>query len=222
MNLYLIRHGQSLGNVGLGGPDPELTDVGREQARLTGAVLPEGPNRQIGQHHNRPIDRLYCSPLRRALETATIISEAIGVGITVRPDLAECGGPRPESMMAPQVVEAFPHVSLDDTMPEGPWWPTEKEDRIASAARAERVKAWIMETWADTDETVVIVSHAVFINFLCNALMNVHPAWALSITFNNCNITRFLLTPERPILICLNEVSHLPHTHQTSGWEQRD
>lgn len=68
--LLLARHGQSTWNAEQrwqGQADPPLSDLGREQASLAAMV--------VGS-----VDLIAASPQQRALETATIISEAIGVG----------------------------------------------------------------------------------------------------------------------------------------------
>ena len=39
MHLYVIGHGQSVGNTGVDMPDPVLTDAGHEQTRLTGEEI---------------------------------------------------------------------------------------------------------------------------------------------------------------------------------------
>ena len=66
--VYLVRHGESAGNVNPGMPrrdDPPLTDRGRAQAeRAAAALAPLG------------VEAVYCSPLRRARETAAAIAAA--------------------------------------------------------------------------------------------------------------------------------------------------
>ena len=67
--LMLVRHGQSTWNAEgrwQGQADPPLTDFGRKQAKTA--------TKRIGQ-----IQAIVSSPLVRALETATIISDATGV-----------------------------------------------------------------------------------------------------------------------------------------------
>jgi broad specificity phosphatase PhoE len=76
--LLLIRHAQSEWNAagrwqGLG--DPPLSSLGREQARRLAERLAA-----------QPIDRLICSDLRRAVETAEAIGEALG--LVPQPDAA--------------------------------------------------------------------------------------------------------------------------------------
>jgi broad specificity phosphatase PhoE len=81
MRLLLIRHGQSLGNIRnqLQGHDDPLTDLGRTQAQVTGRYLAA----------NASITHLYCSPLARAFETASIIGRAIRHEPMVEQGLAE-------------------------------------------------------------------------------------------------------------------------------------
>ena len=60
--IYLVRHGQSVGNLRdqfIGHTDIELTDLGRQQARLAAQYLKD-----------LPVDAIYSSDLMRAYETA--------------------------------------------------------------------------------------------------------------------------------------------------------
>jgi broad specificity phosphatase PhoE len=71
LRFVLIRHGQTPWNAAgrwQGHSDPSLSALGREQAaRLAGELAGE------------PIEAIIASDLRRALETATILGEAIGL-----------------------------------------------------------------------------------------------------------------------------------------------
>ncbi len=67
MTLFVVRHGRTTANASgllLGRADPELDEVGREQARQIAAALP------------RDID-VYASPLIRTQQTAAAISESV-------------------------------------------------------------------------------------------------------------------------------------------------
>jgi len=69
MNIYLIRHGQTTGDVEnrYGGDyDDHLTDLGRRQSEAVAKKLSE-----------EGIEVIYCSPLIRARETAKIIRAEI-------------------------------------------------------------------------------------------------------------------------------------------------
>jgi len=80
MTLYVVRHGQATWNVlnkicG-GRSDVPLTDLGREQARALAKELPH-------------VDRVYCSPLMRAQETAALLMEGREIEIKTEPRLRE-------------------------------------------------------------------------------------------------------------------------------------
>lgn len=65
MEIYIVRHGQTLWNQGKrlqGSTDIELNDNGRDLAIKTGIAL-----------KNTRIDVIYSSPLKRAYETASLI-----------------------------------------------------------------------------------------------------------------------------------------------------
>src|SRR5262249_59367652 len=69
--LILLRHGQSqwnLENRFTGWVDVPLSSKGEEEARAAGEKL-----------RGRRIDLLYTSPLKRAIDTATIALEAAGI-----------------------------------------------------------------------------------------------------------------------------------------------
>lgn len=78
--LYLVRHGRTAGNqvryVGWG--DEPLDDVGRAQVRALAERL-----------EHEPIDVVYSSPLRRALDTARPLAESHGAPLVVRDGLKE-------------------------------------------------------------------------------------------------------------------------------------
>lgn len=71
-SLYVVRHGEpaTLG-VLLGRTDPPLSDAGRQRMRSV----------------HLPVDRIYTSPLRRALESAEIV--ALEAEVIILDELAE-------------------------------------------------------------------------------------------------------------------------------------
>ena len=87
VRLYLIRHGQSGGNVArqegrLAEYDPPLTTVGLEQARRLGERMA-----------TYGVDVIYSSPLQRAYNTGMAIARITGHEITVIDDLQEINEP---------------------------------------------------------------------------------------------------------------------------------
>ena len=79
MELLLIRHALPVRLELAEGPaDPPLAELGHRQARALADWLA-----------TEPIDAIYTSPLRRAVETAVPLAEATGLGTIVDEDLAE-------------------------------------------------------------------------------------------------------------------------------------
>ena len=79
MILYVVRHGEAVWNTQnriCGRTDSPLTEKGRAQAA---ALAPKMPK----------IDRVLCSPLSRARETAEILTRGIGLTIQTEPRLIE-------------------------------------------------------------------------------------------------------------------------------------
>lgn len=81
MRLYFLRHAVAIERGAWDGADSErpLTDEGREQTHAAARGLTA-----LGLR----LDGLYTSPYVRASDTARIVAEALGVEITVWPELA--------------------------------------------------------------------------------------------------------------------------------------
>ena len=79
MILYVVRHGEAVWNTQnkiCGRTDSPLTDKGRAQAA---ALAPKMPK----------VNRVLCSPLSRARETAEILTKGTGLEIQIEPRLIE-------------------------------------------------------------------------------------------------------------------------------------
>jgi probable phosphoglycerate mutase len=77
--LVLVRHGEAAPPSSQDANyDPPLSERGRHQAHLLAKRLAQVP-----------IHALYASPLRRAQETAAVVSDAIGLPVVTVPDLRE-------------------------------------------------------------------------------------------------------------------------------------
>ena len=97
--IYLIRHGQSEGNLHdrfVGHTDIPLTDLGRRQAQLTAAYLKE-----------IPVDRIYSSDLQRAYETALATAKLKNMPVTKTAGLREIYGGKWEGESFPRLHQKF-------------------------------------------------------------------------------------------------------------------
>ncbi len=79
MHLYVVRHAQSTMNIGQGGgPNCDLTELGGWQAQRLPTFF-----REIG------LDAIYCSPLRRVIQTAAPLAKAKEMEIVLIPEMSE-------------------------------------------------------------------------------------------------------------------------------------
>jgi broad specificity phosphatase PhoE len=154
--MILLRHGQSEFNVLFsvdkrdpGIPDPPLTLLGLDQARAAAMAL-EGEG----------IRHIVVSPYRRALQTASVIAEHLGVAVVVNPQVRErCAFSCDIGTPASALARAWPGLRFDGL--DEIWWPTVEEPVAAAGARAARFRQEIaaLPDW----EQVLVVSHWGFI-----------------------------------------------------------
>jgi broad specificity phosphatase PhoE len=158
--MILIRHGESEFNAAVnrtgkspGIPDPKLTALGHQQVHRAAEEV---------RRHQRPIRRLISSPFTRALETATIIAEALELPIEVELIVHEhacydCDIGTPISTLA----ERWPALDFNH-IPEL-WWPEmEPQENLLRRCADFRAKAATFGDW----QHVAVVSHWGFIRGL--------------------------------------------------------
>ncbi|MGO9822489.1 MAG: histidine phosphatase family protein [Solirubrobacteraceae bacterium] len=118
VTLLLARHGETIDNANgliLGRRNPPLSNVGWEQsARLAIHAQAAG------------VTRIWCSPLRRARQTAAVVGEAIGLEPTVLDELIESdrgtweGEPVSRiAVVSPELHAAFENADPDFAFPRG-------------------------------------------------------------------------------------------------------
>lgn len=165
--MILLRHGQSEFNLHFtvtrrdpGIPDPKLTPLGHEQAAQAAEAL-----------RGERIRRIIVSPYTRALQTADVVSQALGgVPMFVNPVVREryafacdIGTPRTELAMA---WPDHDFSTIDEV-----WWPPVEEPAESVLGRASlfRGEMSALPDWSDT----LVVSHWGFILAMTgNKLLN--------------------------------------------------
>jgi len=136
----LVRHGETDWNRERriqGSTDIPLNDLGRDQARATGALLA-----------SRRWTALVASPLSRAAETARLIGEHVGLGDPeIEPRLAERDYGAAEGLTGPEIDALFPDGA-------------DVPGRESRAAVAERAVAALHDLAArHPGEAVIVVAH---------------------------------------------------------------
>lgn len=230
------RHGGSLASV----PpeersflsDPALSETGRKQAALLAEhikskSLPAG--RQQPLPHDRPgfaITRLYCSPMRRALQTAQPVAEALGVSPEIWLDLHELGGIRHDEgdgrgprgfpgLTRAEVEAQFPGFVIPADFADSGWWNRPPEEEDAGLARLARVAQALRTLAESTDEHIAIITHGTAANYVLHALLGSTDQGRIHFSHNNTGITSVTFGDDETTIRYLNRVEHLPDELQT-------
>ena len=198
MELYFIRHGQSINNVNWNNPDyvehpdPFLTEVGLEQANLLAKYLKEkqhvtndkGWNNQ--NQYGFGFTHIYASLMERATATAAPTARALeSVPFSAWIDIHEEGGiyarvaedrfsglpGHPRSFFK----KNFPELNLPDQYDESGWWNRPFESEEERQPRADKVLAELIARHGDKEgqpeERIAIVSHGGFFVRLISSML---------------------------------------------------
>ena len=229
MELFLIRHGQSTNNAledwTLRVEDPLLTESGQRQAEHTAAHVAAGLHlHPTTRNVPRPLlDRLYCSPMIRAMQTAHAIGRSVGVTPEVWTDIHEVGGVYLDEgsrkvgypgRARSELARLFPNCILSADLTEAGWWNRDFEEPHQGHARAASV-ARALRNRAGEDARVGLVSHGDFMSALLRALGGLPSEAPIYYEHRNTGITCIDLVPQGARVRYLNRVHHLPEELDT-------
>jgi ribonuclease H / adenosylcobalamin/alpha-ribazole phosphatase len=149
--VVMLRHGVTEHTVnkvfsGLGGDDPGLTDLGREQARRAAARLAK----------RGPIDAIVSSPLLRTRETAEILAEELGLDVQLEPGFAEAAFGEWDGFSFPDIMERWPD-DIRSWLDSPAVAPPGGESLDAVSERVDEARKRLLSDFEG--QTVVVVSH---------------------------------------------------------------
>ncbi|MEV4600597.1 histidine phosphatase family protein [Amycolatopsis sp. NPDC049253] len=148
--LLLWRHGETDYNAAgrmQGHLDSALTPVGWNQARFAVPALARFSP-----------DLVIASDLHRATDTATVLTEAIGVPLRIDKRLRETHLGEWQGMTGPEVDAAHPG-ERDKWRTDAAWAPPGGESRVDVAGRAGEVVNDLLQPNSDPGESVLLASH---------------------------------------------------------------
>lgn len=196
MILYLVRHGESAYNLERriqGQLDIPLSPTGERQAETLASAFTD-----------LPIDALFASPLRRAMQTAEPLAKSLGLPIQTDDRLREIhagvfqGVPWDElAMRYPTETERWRSFDPDYAIPGG-------ESRRELMQRGHAALEAIRERGL---KQVVVVAHGGVLSAALKALLGI-PAERNPFSLFNASVTR-LYWDTRVRLITLNEIEHV-------------
>jgi broad specificity phosphatase PhoE len=159
--LYLVRHGATQltaedrfsGSVGV-----DLSKEGRAQVRRLAKRLAD-----------EPISAVYCSPLSRTVETASILAEPHKLPLIQREGLKEISHGRWEGLTRPEVESRFGDEYTAWEADPFTFAPLDGESGVGVLARALPVIRQIVVAHAGQD--VLVVSHKATLRILLSSLL---------------------------------------------------
>jgi broad specificity phosphatase PhoE len=198
--IFLIRHGATILSAEdrfAGATDVDLSDEGRRQAEALAVRLSDDR-----------ITAVYCSPLRRTVETAAIVARPQGLTPIPRDGLREINHGRWESLQRSEVETRFPEEYA--AWEEDPfiYAPLDGESGLSVMARALPVIREIV--LKHSGENVAVVSHKATIRLIISSLLGFDPRGyrdRLDQAPACLNVLDFK-DPVRARLMVFNDVSH--------------
>ena len=209
--VILIRHGrthltESKRISGSGGENPGLSELGRGDAHKAAKAVA-----QIGNSgpwsHLQPVSAIVSSPIQRTLDTAHILANELGLGVSENQDIAEISFGDWDGHTNTEVMSKWPEL-----FPawQGSWTvsPPNGESLEVFDARVQRGRRAILEKYAG--QTVAVVSHVMPIRGFIKAGMDAGIAgyWRPQIAPCSITIIRFW-ADEAAEVLALNATAHL-------------
>lgn len=207
-HLYLVRHGQTSGNVShqlIGHTDMPLDDLGLRQARQVGLRM-----------RSVPLDTIVSSPLQRARITAGEIARHQPVDIVLDDRLREMNFGHAEGLTIAEAADRYPDIMRlhTDPLDEHFCWP-------GGDVRS-RFHAAVFTTFADIaiahqHRHVAVVCHGGVIGSLLAQLDGGSPNDYAAYPVANCSVTHLEVHLDGTTAHLMNDIAHL-EVVRTEPW----
>jgi len=197
MKILVVRHGESFAdllNVIEGRADFELTKTGMKQAKLM--------SEYVKTHFE--IDKIYSSTLKRAMQTATILSNIIGVSVTPKENLMEFNNGKLAGLSREVADILYPK---DDDLP----FNESMYEMESLKEFRDRSKEVLNEILIESDgmNTIVIVSHGGMINRLYRSFNDLDYNIELSYPTGDTGIHLWEIDGNNRRILASNLMEHL-------------
>jgi len=209
--VFLVRHGRTLLTEthkisGRGGEDPQLSALGREDATLVAGELVKVGQTGVFGKFNKPT-AIISSPIVRTRETAQIIGDRLGLGVSTNEDIAEIAFGEWDGHTNQEVAAKWPELynkwrgDVQVSPPGG-------ESLEEFDERVQRGRRTILDEFEG--QSVVVVSHVMPIRGFIKAAIDANwPAyWRISVAPCSITVLRFWGDEAAEVSV-INYTSHL-------------
>lgn len=203
--ISFVRHGESMNNIGayyedrFHKDDSPLSDRGFLQAE------------KLAEHEIvASVDKIYSSPLIRAVQTVYPVAEKLDKRVVILPDLIEINteiAGTDTAYLEKEYPLAIPCITAP-TPTGGPLFIQAENDEI----RIERARRCIeyFRSEAQEGEHLLVVSHGSFLTYLLTAALGYSDIEHFSFQADNCGVTRIIYRKNKcPKLSFANFTAHL-------------
>ena len=206
LRLYFMRHGETVWNTERryqGMTDIELSEEGLRQAECAAK-----------RFKNIKIDKIYASPLKRAMKTAEKIAEEKGLEIISEDDFREIHFGEWEGKTVPELTEKYGE-SYTNFIREPHQYGFPGEGSVENVIN--RIKPGIDRLIAEEKGNVLIVSHGGIIRLMIMYIMGLDSSWFTKMWINNTGVSIVEIKNDRRLLLTLNDSAHLAETGQNES-----
>ena len=206
LRLYFMRHGETVWNTERryqGMTDIELSEEGLRQAECAAK-----------RFKNIKIDKIYASPLKRAMKTAEKIAAEKGLEIISEDDFREIHFGEWEGKTVPELTEKYGE-SYTNFIREPHKYGFPGEGSVENVIN--RIKPGIDRLIAEDKGNVLIVSHGGIIRLMIMYIMGLDSSWFTKMWINNTGVSIIEIKDGRKLLLTLNDSAHLAETGQNES-----
>ena len=197
--LLLVRHGEIERNCPArywGSTDVALNQTGLRQAEQLRVRLVE-----------EPIDCVYSSDLKRALDTAEVIASIHHREIVTCPELREIDFGRIEGLTFDQVSQSHPDIVRL-------WMERSTKLRYPGGESIDEVERRVIRFRErlesnGREETVLVVAHSGVLRILAGQILEMDAGQRWQMRLDQASLSIIETRPEGAVMVLLNDFSHL-------------
>jgi len=205
--VYLIRHGTTEWNreeIFRGRADCGLDETGRAEARALAAYLQEVR-----------IDKIYSSPLSRAMDTAQVIAAGRGLQVIPEPAFIDLDFGEWQGLPLKEVKEKYSDLYRS-------WRERPQEVHFPGGESLGQVRrrAWeglLRAVEENPEKTILVVSHRVITKVLICAALGLDDSHFWQIKQDTTAVNTLEYARKQFIVSLLNDTCHLKSIHPSGG-----